>query len=163
MTEEISTNENFFNWLFISATIIASMLIFIFMFINSYYDDRKRKEGISSETLIRQMCFIKAYEFSQMVFEIGISNTCIIVMMSVYYWIERDVVFLHDYLNIVILVLILLAITVNKLIDCILGQDFLSETNRSNIRLLSSCSIICIFLFLNFFYQINEYDELIVS
>ena len=67
----------------------------------------------------------RPYEIAQTVFEIIISNTCIIVMMYVYYCIEKYMLFLQNYLGIIMIALIVLAILLNNFLDYILKQDIL--------------------------------------
>lgn len=167
MRGEISTNENFMTWIFISTFVISIMLFFIFLFVRMYYRNKimKSNEELGSEIIQEQIeVYVnRPYELSQMVFEMVISNACIIMMVCLYHWIAKKVLFLQEYLNIVMLILILFAIVVNKVVDYLLEQDMLSGEDISNIRLLSSCSIICIFMLLRYFYHTDEYNELLIS
>lgn len=104
----------------------------------------------------------RPYEISQMVFEIIICNTCIIVIMYVYYWLAKNLLFLEKYLGIIMLVLIIIAILLNDFLDEKLKQDMIKEEDKGNIRLISSCSIIMLFSFLKIYFKTAEYDEFLL-
>ena len=46
--------------------------------------------------------------------------------------------------------LIVLALVLNNFLDYILKQDMLKIENQANIRLISSCSVLCYFYFLRY-------------
>ena len=104
----------------------------------------------------------RPYEISQMVFEIIICNTCIIVIMYVYYRLAKNLLFLEKYLGIIMLVLIIIAILLNDFLDEKLKQDMIKEEDKGNIRLISSCSIIMLFSFLKIYFKTAEYDEFLL-
>ena len=58
--------------------------------------------------------------------------------------------------------LIVLAIVLNNFLDYILKQDMLKIENQANIRLISSCSVIMLFLFLKIYFKTMEYDEFLL-
>lgn len=128
------------------------------------YERRKVDENTTMEErdAIVKEYVNRPYEISQMVFEIIICNTCIIVIMYVYYWLAKNLLFLEKYLGIIMLVLIIIAILLNDFLDEKLKQDMIKEEDKGNIRLISSCSIIMLFSFLKIYFKTAEYDEFLL-
>lgn len=128
------------------------------------YERRKVDENTTMEEMdaIVKEYVNRPYEISQMVFEIIICNTCIIVIMYVYYWLAKNLLFLEKYLGIIMLVLIIIAILLNDFLDEKLKQDMIKEEDKGNIRLISSCSIIMLFSFLKIYFKTAEYDEFLL-
>lgn len=128
------------------------------------YERRKVDENTTMEEMdaIAKEYVNRPYEISQMVFEIIICNTCIIVIMYVYYRLAKNLLFLEKYLGIIMLVLIIIAILLNDFLDEKLKQDMIKEEDKGNIRLISSCSIIMLFSFLKIYFKTAEYDEFLL-
>ena len=128
------------------------------------YERRKVDENTTMEErdAIVKEYVNRPYEISQMVFEIIICNTCIIVIMYVYYWLAKNLLFLEKYLGIIMLVLIIIAILLNDFLDEKMKQDMIKEEDKGNIRLISSCSIIMLFSFLKIYFKTAEYDEFLL-
>ncbi len=160
---QIVKSDAFINWSIISVFMLFVMVGVIFITIRLILY-RKRDAIIDENTTMEELDEIsreyvnRPYEICQMVFEILISNTCVIVMMYVYDRIANNIFFLEKYLGIVMLVLIILAILINNFLDGKLVQDMLKEEEKGSIRLLSSCSIILIFFFFKFYFNTAEYD-----
>ena len=162
---QLMENEAFFSWAVISIFILLSIIVVIFIVTRIIlYERRKVDENTTMEEMdaIVKEYVNRPYEISQMVFEIIICNTCIIVIMYVYYWLEKNLLFLEKYLGIIMLVLIIIAILLNDFLDEKLKQDMIMEEDKGNIRLISSCSIIMLFSFLKIYFKTAEYDEFLL-
>ena len=162
---QLMENEAFFSWAVISIFVLLSIVVVIFVVTRIIlYERRKVDENTTMEEMdaIVKEYVNRPYEISQMVFEIIICNTCIIVIMYVYYWLEKNLLFLEKYLGIIMLVLIIIAILLNDFLDEKLKQDMIMEEDKGNIRLISSCSIIMLFSFLKIYFKTAEYDEFLL-
>ena len=162
---QLMENEAFFSWAVISIFILLSIIVVIFIVTRIIlYERRKVDENTTMEEMdaIVKEYVNRPYEISQMVFEIIICNTCIIVIMYVYYWLAKNLLFLEKYLEIIMLVLIIIAILLNDFLDEKLKQDMIKEEDKGNIRLISSCSIIMLFSFLKIYFKTAEYDEFLL-
>ena len=162
---QLMENEAFFSWAVISIFVLLSIVVVIFIVTRIIlYERRKVDENTTMEEMdaIVKEYVNRPYEISQMVFEIIICNTCIIVIMYVYYWLAKNLLFLEKYLGIIMLVLIIIAILLNDFLDEKLKQDMIKEEDKGNIRLISSCSIIMLFSFLKIYFKTAEYDEFLL-
>lgn len=162
---QLMENEAFFSWAVISIFVLLSIAVVIFIVTRIIlYERRKVDENTTMEEMdaIVKEYVNRPYEISQMVFEIIICNTCIIVIMYVYYWLAKNLLFLEKYLGIIMLVLIIIAILLNDFLDEKLKQDMIKEEDKGNIRLISSCSIIMLFSFLKIYFKTAEYDEFLL-
>ena len=145
---QLMENGAFFSWAVISIFVLLSIVAVIFIVTRIIlYERRKVDENTTMEEMdaIAKEYVNRPYEISQMVFEIIICNTCIIVIMYVYYRLAKNLLFLEKYLGIIMLVLIIIAILLNDFLDEKLKQDMIKEEDKGNIRLISSCSIIMLF------------------
>jgi len=156
---QLMENEAFFYWAVISIVAVIFIVTRIIL-----YERRKVDENTTMEEMdaIAKEYVNRPYEISQMVFEIIICNTCIIVIMYVYYRLAKNLLFLEKYLGIIMLVLIIIAILLNDFLDEKLKQDMIKEEDKGNIRLISSCSIIMLFSFLKIYFKTAEYDEFLL-
>lgn len=162
---QLMENEAFFSWAVISIFVLLSIVVVIFVVTRIIlYERRKVDENTTMEEMdaIVKEYVNRPYEISQMVFEIIICNTCIIVIMYVYYWLAKNLLFLEKYLGIIVLVLIIIAILLNDFLDEKLKQYMIKEEDKGNIRLISSCSIIMLFSFLKIYFKTAEYDEFLL-
>lgn len=162
---QLMENEAFFSWAVISNFVLLSIVAVIFIVTRIIlYERRKVDENTTMEEMdaIAKEYVNRPYEISQIVFEIIICNTCIIVIMYVYYWLAKKLLFLEKYLGIIMLVLIIIAILLNDFLDEKLKQDMIKEEDKGNIRLISSCSIIMLFSFLKIYFKTAEYDEFLL-
>lgn len=162
---QLMENEAFFSWTVISIFVLLAIVAVIFIVTRIIlYERRKVDENTTMEEMdaIAKEYVNRPYEISQMVFEIIICNTCIIVIMYVYYWLAKNLLFLEKYLGIIMLVLIIIAILLNDFLDEKLKQDMIKEEDKGNIRLISSCSIIMLFSFLKIYFKTAEYDEFLL-
>ena len=162
---QLMENEAFFSWAVISIFVLLSIVAVIFIVTRIIlYERRKVDENTTMEEMdaIAKEYVNRPYEISQMVFEIIICNTCIIVIMYVYYRLAKNLLFLEKYLGIIMLVLIIIAILLNDFLDEKLKQDMIKEEDEGNIRLISSCSIIMLFSFLKIYFKTAEYDEFLL-
>lgn len=162
---QLMENEAFFSWAVISIFVLLPIVAVIFIVTRIIlYERRKVDENTTMEEMdaIAKEYVNRPYEISQMVFEIIICNTCIIVIMYVYYWLAKNLLFLEKYLGIIMLVLIIIAILLNDFLDEKLKQDMIKEEDKGNIRLISSCSIIMLFSFLKIYFKTAEYDEFLL-
>ena len=162
---QLMENEAFFSWAVISIFVLLSIVAVIFIVTRIIlYERRKVDENTTMEErdAIVKEYVNRPYEISQMVFEIIICNTCIIVIMYVYYRLAKNLLFLEKYLGIIMLVLIIIAILLNDFLDEKLKQDMIKEEDKGNIRLISSCSIIMLFSFLKIYFKTAEYDEFLL-
>lgn len=162
---QLMENEAFFSWAVISILVLLFIVAVIFIVTRIIlYERRKVDENTTMEEMdaIVKEYVNRPYEISQMVFEIIICNTCIIVIMYVYYWLAKNLLFLEKYLGIIMLVLIIIAILLNDFLDEKLKQDMIKEEDKGNIRLISSCSIIMLFSFLKIYFKTAEYDEFLL-
>lgn len=162
---QLMENEAFFSWAVISIFVLLSIVAVIFIVTRIVlYERRKVDENNTMEEkdAIAKEYVNRPYEISQMVFEIIICNTCIIVIMYVYYRLAKNLLFLEKYLGIIMLVLIIIAILLNDFLDEKLKQDMIKEEDKGNIRLISSCSIIMLFSFLKIYFKTAEYDEFLL-
>lgn len=162
---QLMENEAFFSWAVISIFVLLSIVAVIFIVTRIIlYERRKVDENTTMEEMdaIEEEYVNRPYEISQMVFEIIICNTCIIVIMYVYYWLAKNLLFLEKYLGIIMLVLIIIAILLNDFLDEKLKQNMIKEEDKGNIRLISSCSIIMLFSFLKIYFKTAEYDEFLL-
>lgn len=162
---QLMENEAFFSWAVISIFVLLSIVAVIFIVTRIIlYERRKVDENTTMEEMdaIAKEYVNRPYEISQMVFKIIICNTCIIVIMYVYYWLAKNLLFLEKYLGIIMLVLIIIAILLNDFLDEKLKQDMIKEEDKGNIRLISSCSIIMLFSFLKIYFKTAEYDEFLL-
>lgn len=162
---QVMEDEVFVSWVMISIIIIFAILVAVVIITRLILaclrtvdenSTMKEMDEIAKEYVNRP------YEISQMVFEIIICNTCIIVMMYVYYWLFNNMPFLEGYFGIIMIVLIIIAILINDFLDVKLEQDMIKEEDKGNLRLLSSCSIILIFLLLKIYFKTVEYDEFLL-
>lgn len=162
---QLMENEAFFSWAVISIFVLLSTVVVIFVATRIILHERRK---VDENTTMEEMDAIakeyvnRPYEIFQMVFEIIICNTCIIVIMYVYYWLAKNLLFLEKYLGIIMLVLIIIAILLNNFLDEKLKQDMIKEEDKGNIRLISSCSIIMLFSFLKIYFKTAEYDEFLL-
>lgn len=162
---QMMENEKFISWAILSVFVLLAIVATIFIIVRIIlYNSRKANENTTMEEIkaIAKEYENRPYEISQTVFEIIISNTCIILMMYVYYWLEKNLLFLGKYLGIIMIVLIILAIFLNDFLDKKLKQDMINEEDKGNIRLISSCSVIMLFLFLKIYFKTMEYDEFLL-
>ena len=162
---QLMEKEAFFSWAVISILVLLFIVAVIFIVTRIIlYERRKVDENTTMEErdAIVKEYVNRPYEISQMVFEIIICNTCIIVIMYVYYWLAKNLLFLEKYLGIIMLVLIIIAILLNDFLDEKLKQDMIKEEDKGNIRLISSCSIIMLFSFLKIYFKTAEYDEFLL-
>ena len=162
---QLMENEAFFSWAVISIFVLLSIVAVMFIVTRIIlYERRKVDENTTMEEMdaIAKEYVNRPYEISQMVFEIIICNTCIIVIMYVYYRLAKNLLFLEKYLGIIMLVLIIIAILLNDFLDEKLKQDMIKEEDKGNIRLISSCSIIMLFSFLKIYFKTAEYDEFLL-
>lgn len=162
---QLMENEAFFSWAVISILVLLFIVAVIYFVTRIIlYERRKVDENTTMEEMdaIAKEYVNRPYEISQMVFEIIICNTCIIVIMYVYYWLAKNLLFLEKYLGIIMLVLIIIAILLNDFLDEKLKQDMIKEEDKGNIRLISSCSIIMLFSFLKIYFKTAEYDEFLL-
>ena len=162
---QMMENEKFISWAIISIFVLLAIVAAIFIIVRIVlYNSRKVNENTTMEEIdeIAKEYVNRPYEISQTVFEIIISNTCIILIMYVYYWLEKNLLFLGKYLGIIMIVLIILAIFLNDFLDKKLKQDMINEEDKGNIRLISSCSIIMLFSFLKIYFKTVEYDEFLL-
>lgn len=162
---QMMENEKFIYWAILSIFVLLAIVATIFIIVRIIlYNSRKVNENTTMEEIkaIAKEYVNRPYEISQTVFEIIISNTCIILMMYVYYWLEKNLLFLGKYLGIIMIVLIILAIFLNDFLDKKLKQDMINEEDKGNIRLISSCSVILLFLFIKIYFKTMEYDEFIL-
>lgn len=162
---QLMENEAFFSWAVISIFVLLAIVAVIFIVTRIIlYERRKVDENTTMEEMdaIAKEYVNRPYEISQTVFEIIICNTCIIVIMYVYYWLAKKLLFLEKYLGIIMLVLIIIAILLNDFLDEKLKQDMIKEEDKGNIRLISSCSIIMLFSFLKIYFKTAEYDEFLL-
>ena len=162
---QLMENEAFFSWAVISIFVLLAIVAVIFIVTRIIlYERRKVDENTTMEEMdaIAKEYVNRPYEISQMVFGIIICNTCIIVIMYVYYLLEKNLLFLGKYLGIIMLVLIIIAILLNDFLDEKLKQDMIKEEDKGNIRLISSCSIIMLFSFLKIYFKTAEYDEFLL-
>ena len=162
---QLMENEAFFSWAVISILVLLFIVAVIYFVTRIIlYERRKVDENTTMEEMdaIVKEYVNRPYEISQMVFEIIICNTCIIVIMYVYYWLAKNLLFLEKYLGIIMLVLIIIAILLNDFLDEKLKQDMIKEEDKGNIRLISSCSIIMLFSFLKIYFKTAEYDEFLL-
>ena len=162
---QLIENEAFFSWAVISIFVLLSIVAVIFIVTRIIlYERRKVDENTTMEEMdaIAKEYVNRPYEISQMVFEIIICNTCIIVIMYVYYRLAKNLLFLEKYLGIIMLVLIIIAILLNDFLDEKLKQDMIKEEDKGNIRLISSCSIIMLFSFLKIYFKTAEYEEFLL-
>lgn len=162
---QLMENEAFFSWAVISIFVLLFIVAVIFIVTRIIlYERRKVDENTTMEEMdaIAKEYVNRPYEISQMVFEIIICNTCIIVIMYVYYRLAKNLLFLEKYLGIIMLVLIIIAILLNDFLDEKLKQDMIKEEDKGNIRLISSCSIIMLFSFLKIYFKTAEYDEFLL-
>lgn len=162
---QMMENEKFISWAILSIFVLLAIVATIFIIVRIIlYNSRKVNENTTMEEIkaIAKEYVNRPYEISQTVFEIIICNTCIIVIMYVYYWLAKNLLFLEKYLGIIMLVLIIIAILLNDFLDEKLKQDMIKEEDKGNIRLISSCSIIMLFSFLNIYFKTAEYDEFLL-
>lgn len=101
------------------------------------------------------------YKNIHLIIEIIISNTCILLVIYTYNLLLGYEP-LNHYSNFIMIFLIIIATIINNLIDEKFGQDILSKNDKSGIRLLSSCCIILLYLFIKINYKISEFDELFI-
>lgn len=162
---QMMENEKFISWAILSIFVLLAIVATIFIIVRIIlYNSRKVNENTTMEEIkaIAKEYVNRPYEISQTVFEIIICNTCIIVIMYVYYWLAKNLLFLEKYLGIIMLVLIIIAILLNDFLDEKLKQDMIKEEDKGNIRLISSCSIIMLFSFLKIYFKTAEYDEFLL-
>lgn len=160
---EVMKSEGFVSWLLISSLILFSILLVIFVSIRAFYHHQVDKSdgNYDIDEMARKMA-LKPYEVAQAVFEVLISNTCIVVMMWVYYWITEKLYFMSKFFNILLLILIVVAVIANNIIDNKMEQDMLTKSDKATIRLISSLSIANIFVYIKFKFETSQYDELIM-
>lgn len=158
-------DEAFISWSIISVTVILAILVVIFIFTRLILAHlRNANENITMKEIDQRVkeYVNRPYEISQMVFEIIICNTCIIVTMYIYNWVENNTPFLERYFGIIMIVLIIISILINDFLDAKLRQDMIKTEDKGNLRLLSSCSIILQFLFFKIYFKTVEYDEFLL-
>ena len=163
---DIFETDNFFPWIFTSSIILLVILGLMFLIIRIYYQNKAHSmiEANSKSLNIEEMASKianKPYEISQVIFEIIISNTSITVIMYFYFHLEKFTL-ISDYFNILMLVLIAIAVLVNNIIDNKFEQDILSKGDKATIRLISSISIMVVFLYVKMKFETNQYDQLII-
>ena len=95
---KVIENENFASWAIISVFVLLFIVATIFIITRIIlYKSRVIDENTTMAELdtMAKAYVNRPYEIAQTVFEIIISNTCIIVMMYVYYCIEKYMLFLQ--------------------------------------------------------------------
>ena len=95
---KVIENENFASWAIISVFVLLFIVATIFIITRIIlYKSRVIDENTTMAELdtMAKAYVNRPYEIVQTVFEIIISNTCIIVMMYVYYCIEKYMLFLQ--------------------------------------------------------------------
>ena len=162
---QVMEDEAFASWTMISVIIIVVILLAIFIFtrlILSLLRNVDENSTMEEMDEIAKEYVNRPYEICQMVFEIIICNTCIVVMMYIYYWLTNNTPFLESYFGIIMILLIIFAILINDFLDVKLRQDMIREEDKGNLRLLSSYSIILLFLFSKIYFKSVEYDEFLL-
>lgn len=162
---QVVKNVNFLLWA-IRAVIILAVSVGVIFIITRWilYKSRKINERttIEESDKIAKVYVNRPYEITQIVFEIIISNTCIIIVMYIYYCIDKYLIFLKSYLGIIMITLIIFAILLNNLLDGVIKQDMIKKENKANIRLISSCSVVMLFLFIKIYFKTKDYDEFLL-
>lgn len=163
---KIIESDGMISWILVSVFILLFVLLGVFIIIRlieNYKNNKNASDDSLDDIKNKAKNFVdKPYQISQVIFEIIISNTCIVTMMYIYYWIMDKIPFIDDFLNLLLLFLIIIAVAVNNIIDKKLRQDMLEKIDKANIRLVSSMSIMLIFIFIRIKFNIVEYDKLIL-
>lgn len=156
---EVMESEGFITWLLISSVVLLGGLIILFVAIRAFcYYQIDELDGNYDIDKIAKKIALKPYEVAQAVFEVVIANTCIIVMMCIYYWITEKLDFLNEFFSIILLVLIVIAVIANNMIDNKLDQNMLEKSDKAMIRLISSLSIIIILGYIKIKFVTSQYD-----
>lgn len=162
---QVMEDEVFVSWIMISVIIIFAILATIFIFIRfilAHLRNVDENSTMGEMDEIAKEYVNRPYEIYQMVFEIIICNTCIIVMMYIYYWLTNNASFLERYFGIIMIALIIIAILINDFLDIKLGQDMIKAEDKRNLRMSSSCSIILLFLLLKIYFKTVEREHFLI-
>lgn len=160
-------NGEWIYWILVSsfATVFVSVFVYIVSSLYYHYKIEKHEADMSLEEMnekVREMVE-RPYIIVQMIFEVLISTACIIETFLLYDWISKACSFLDDYLNVLLLVSFIFAIITNRLIDCWLKQDMISGEDKANIRLISSCLMIIILIYIKYCYFKDGYEDFILN
>ena len=157
---QIIESEAFINWFLSAVVILIVVYLFTYTVTKAIYLHRINTSGDAvpnDEMAMKLAC--EPERVSQILFEIIISNSCIIASFWLYYWLIAKLSFLGGFSSYILLALIICAIKVNDIIDEKLGQDMLSDDDRVNIRLLCSLAIIVVLVYLVIEYKSESYSD----
>lgn len=153
-------SEGFFYWFFYSVCILILECVLLFVSVRWYYHYQLNKADIyeCNDELAHKIA-LEPYCFLQVLFEILISNTCIISTFWLYSFLMKLPFFQNDFSNYFLLILIVCSILLNNFFDNRLKQDMLSAFDIGNIRLISSISIILLVGLLWFIYRTENCQQ----
>lgn len=156
-------SEEFINWILYSVVILIGGCILLFVLTRCFYHHQlSKKESSEIDDGMAEKIALDPYRLLQVLFEILISNTCILSSFWVYCSLMTIPIFQNDFSSYVLLILIVGAIVVNNHLDKKLDQDMLSNNDIGNVRLLSSLSIIVIVGLVWFLYRSDSCQQFLV-
>lgn len=110
----------------------------------------------------------KVFNLSQRLFELIFSGASIVFFLSVYYLIDRflDVPeyrsFWDQYNSFLLMLFIVFSCLFNNVLDGLLIRlKFISSSDKAALRLIGMLYMFCIFMYIKFIYEDNNYDEII--
>lgn len=173
--EEFLAKENSIEWairlavitfIFYACSVIAIRVYYLYL-------DKSRYEK-SPESIAKKAIYGPEYYFNS-VMKILIANTCILGVCCLYDWVLRKFNSSSDYLGIVLLFLISIAVLVNNFIDKEwLGKNWIEEQDKeqqeqtrkqypkSSLRLFSSMIILLIFIGVSIWFKTSQYMQMIL-
>ncbi|MCR5527367.1 MAG: hypothetical protein K6F39_08325 [Lachnospiraceae bacterium] len=148
--------------MFITALVVLAVLLFV---IKGYVNLTAGKHGdVPRQTYVYERMF----NLSQRMFELIFSGASIVFFLSVYYLIDRflDVPsyrsFWDQYNSFLLMLFIVFSCLFNNVLDGLLIRlKFISSSDKAALRIVGMLYMFCIFMYIKFIYEDNNYDEII--
>lgn len=110
-----------------------------------------------------------SHNFLERYFEMMFSASSILSFLSVYYLIDRfgSAAFLSSFWNkysdFMLLLMIILSCIINSLLDkFVVPLKHLTHTQKASLRLMGMFYVLCVFCYIKFIYENNNYDRFII-
>lgn len=153
-------SEAFITWVYCSVAFLIFAYVVAYIATRMYYQHRinASTDTVPNDEMARKLAN-EPEKAALILFEIIITNFCIIVSFAIYNFLVENLPFLGDFSSYIMLVLIIITIQFNKAIDIKLEQNVLSDDDKTNIRLLCSLAVIVFFVFFVIKYRTKSYGD----
>lgn len=163
--QNMAGNKDFYKWLFINGGLTIAIFVVITIALRIYYlvIDRNRDKK-SPEEIGHAFAYEPDYFFNS-VMEIMVCNTCISGVLCVYEFLKPLIDLISDYSSLVLLVLVLIAIGVNRIIDAVwLDKEWSSNAKypKKTLRLVSSITVTIMWVTLSLMFGSSKYVSVMV-